>query len=174
MMINNYYGAPFTMRHGQHMLIAVRLDLASWIVGEDPPVPDPEPDPPVPEPEPPTPIPDPEPCPPVPDAPVDPPPEPDEWPIDRHVYPGFVTLIVAESAAAIESQKGRGYQVVDAATLDNWALDPDYWEAHLDKTLAHYGSWRTPHYIFCVGEGEPFFDDLKKYVLRRNGAVIYP
>ncbi len=173
MMIHNYYRKPFTMRHGQHLLVAVRLDLASFIIGEDPPVPDPPVDPPVPEPEPPTPTPDPEPCPPVPDDPVDPP-EDDEWPIDRHVYPGFLTLIVAEGVTAVETQKGRGYQLVDAQTLADWNLDPDQWEAHLDKTLAHHGSWRSPHYTFIMGDGESDFDKLVTYIHRRGGQVIWP
>ena len=170
----NYYKIPFTFRHGAHLLTAVRLKLAAHIADDDPlpPAPDPEVPPPPPEPEA-VPPPDPEPPVPVPDDPV-PPPPPDDWAVDEHTYPGFLVLYVGTEPKAVLSHKGRRYQIVTGATLTSWALSTTNFARHLDATLAHHASWRTPHYVFLIDEAHPRYAQLRDYLISRDGLMIAP
>ena len=177
MMPINYYKMPFTFRHGAHLLTAVRLRLADHIADDDPlpPAPDPEVPPPPPEPDP-VPVPEPEPPVPAPDDPV-PPPPPDDWSVDEHTYPGFLVLVAAEKANAVLSHKGRRYQIVTGDTLTSWSLSgtsPASFARHLDATLAHHASWRTPHYVFLVHPNHERFVELRHYLIARDGLLIAP
>lgn len=173
-MINNYYQMPFTFRHGAHLLTAVRLRLARYLTEDDPipPPPEPDPIPPPPEPEP-IPVPEPDPVPPPPDDPV-PPPPPDDWELDEHVYPGFLVLVPESEIKDVISHKGRGYQIVTEYTLTAWAISNAVFDRHMDKTLAHHGSWRKPHYVFVVGVEHPQYAQLLAYVIGRGGVVVAP
>lgn len=174
-MLRNHYNLPFSFRHGQHLMLAMRLGLAAHISQDDPlpPVPEDDPLPPVPEPEPPVPVPEPEPLPPVPDDPVPPPPD-EDWQVDRHFYPGFLVLVDGDPKDVL-SQGGRGYWRVDGATLDTWGLSTTSdakWQEHLDATLAAYATWRRASVAFTVPRDHALFGRLQAYVLQRGGLVV--
>jgi hypothetical protein len=170
----NYYKIPFTFRHGAHLITAVPLRLARHVSEDDPlpPAPDPDVPPPPPEPEP-VPVPEPEPPVPAPDDPV-PPPPPDDWAVDEHTYPGFLVLYVGTDPKGIRSHKGRRYQIVTGAVLSGWGLSSTNFDRHLDATLAHHATWRTPHYVFLVDAKHERYDELRDYLIARDGLMITP